>query len=200
MNTWDFITDDATNFLDIDLSTIDLSMALLDEPLFLPTPISMTMEDDWLEVIPVHQPAPEPPRFLSPHEWSDSEVNTPADLNPPFQLEEVQEQPLLEYAPITDVIDFENTALYHQSFAFQSVEFHGGPPTNAVDWWDSYENLDSDEIFKLISYFSFFFGSESLTEWQRQYLEDYSKVSHHVVCRFCSLPTGYWCDTVAKKL
>jgi len=201
MNTFNFYSQNSNDFI-----PLDYDLEIFDE-ITLPSPPT-TIDDDWLDIIPTHS---ESPTLVSDHPLEEGTVmgdTTPTTLkSPPTHPEESPEKevheeeeikPAFNFLPLNEVINFHNTRLFHQSFTWSSMEHHG-VPRSIEERWENHDLDEGKDIFALISYYAFFYGHDSLTEWQKRFLKDY--VNPHLdTCYFCELPKGYWCDRVAKKL
>ena len=204
-DTFNFIFPDYTpaDYTDIDLTDID-NFVMASEA---QSPAT-TIFDDWLDAIPIHDPtvktemvSPTPelasptPEPQSPTPSTNHSTLMPHQhQSPPIKQEE--DHPLTHYVKYYDIIDFHNTRFYHKSFAFQSLEARGGAPKNIDHRWKEYSNMSSEEVYQLIFYAKYYNGYESLTHWQRCFLEECSHLSP-LICHFCYLPKGHWCNDVA---
>ena len=65
------------------------------------------------------------------------------------------------------------------------LEFVLDPTTSSL-----FEDYSSEDIYHFIYYLCNFKGYGSLTGWQRQFLEDYARMSPKR-CQFCNMPSNY---------
>lgn len=196
MNTFEFYSENSAKFTSPDY---DLELFNESAPLSPPT----TIDDDWLDAIPIHSDSSTQESTLL--STSDNEMDTKSDIptvprpppSPPTPQEE-EIKPKVDILPLYEVIDFKETQLFHHIYAHQSLELHG-VPKNSKERWEDYTDDTPGDIFALISYYAFFYGYDSLNDWQKDYFKLYpdAKIDQ---CWFCSLPKGIWCEKVAKKL
>jgi len=144
MNTFNFYSQNFNDFI-----PLDYDLEIFDE-ITLPSPPT-TIDDDWLDIIPTHS---ESPALVSNHPLDEGTAmgdTTPTTLKSPLtHLEESPEKevheeeeikPVFNFLPLNEVIDLHNTRLFHQSFAWSSMEHHGVPRSIEEIW----ENHDLDE-------------------------------------------------------
>jgi len=218
MSSFDFI---ANNILNLP-ADFDFSLEEYFSTTKTPTPDDSTFFDMW-NAIPTHQettvrqssaigmtsessaseflttPVPVAAAPITPVTTTPaptiSASSTPTSIAPaPLPL--VQEPAKIVFVPFEEAINRHETAQHHKKFAEVSMLMHGAPKTMEERWILFGEYLPED-IFRVIYYLCYFKGYGSLTVWQRQFLEDYAKLSPKI-CQFCSMPSNYWCDTVAK--
>ena len=223
MSTFDFYTDAATDFTDVEIDYSDIDLTDIDTfttaPDF-PSPRTTIDDDDWLSAIPIHSPdsidvdSPEPVSSHSTPTAADdtdtgSEYDPILNYEPPQPRrysrmgprEEPEElpQPTIDYVDLREAIDLNETYRHHEDFACQSYDMHGGAPKTIDHRWRHFKHSSSDEIYRLIFYAKKFEGYESLTHWQRNFLEENRHLSPPI-CFFCDMPKHYWCDKVAVKI
>lgn len=211
-----------------DLNT-EYDFSDIEFPLTTPEPQSplSSVDWDWLDAIPIHDQSttPEPPSSATDDSYSESSNNStpeqePMEFDPilnyrppsphkyslfygekfvPQQQEEpTPKPPPIQYLPIEEVINFSETWDLHRGFARASLGLHG-VPRSMYERWEEFDHLESDEIYRMISFFQAFNPEEKLTEWQQQFQEDYKKIADPP-CIFCKLPKNYWCERVATSL
>jgi len=133
-----------------------------------------------------------------PLEGTDTLVDTPPLA--PTPIPEAPEEPLINFVNLHEVIDFTNTIQHHREFAYSHINFIGKIPEDVHELWDLMEDraLDKYDIYKLLTYFAYFNGIDTLNNWQKDFLDIHKYFSDNN-CMFCGLPKGYWCDIVATK-
>jgi len=201
MSTFNFYSQYTTNF-----TSLDYDLEIFEE--ITPPSPPTTIDDDWLDIIPIHSESPmqesdcpldeETVTGDTPPTTPQSPLTHLEDSDKEEVLEEEEIQPTLDFVPLNEVINLHQTQLFHQSFAWSSLEHHG-VPRSIEERWENHDTDEGRDIFTLISYYAFFYGHDSLTDWQKRYLKEYAN-PHLDMCYFCDLPKGYWCERVAKKL
>ena len=211
----------ANVFTDVDIDWEAVEKFLVNEP---PSPATtITNDSDWLDAIPIHQPSPAPAtvaadtpvatypdapvwQFHTPGPPADNLAgeSTPIAATPMTaasgtpQQEEEDTSPL-SWMMVTQAIDFKHTVMSHEGMAHMSIEAEGPLPRTVQERWENFRECDTDDLYRRIFYFKHFYGDYFLSDWQKLFLSDYSKIAPPH-CYFCNLPRGYWCDEVATRL
>ena len=179
-------------------------------------PPTINLDDDlsWLDAIPLCQPSPSAATISS--ESTNNTPDLPNDTTWSFHTPQAAATPEEESTPITrtplppqhpesgprhwmllrEAIDITATVQSHEMFARMSIESEGRLPLTAEERWTDFSDMDSDELYRKLYYFRYFFGDYFLSDWQKKFVSDCSKVSQDS-CFFCKLPKGYWCEEVA---
>ena len=186
MSTFDFYICDTTDF------TTDFK---IEEYFTTPehSSPSFSLFDDWFNTIPVHNttPTPEPPSSPSSSSTPEDSINeSPITTSPPTSLpqEEDTPKPTFSYEPLNEVINWYETRLHHKSLAHYSTLNRSAPKT-LKERWEMYDDMDSNEVYRVIYYQGHFLGWHLLTKWQEKFMRDIARVAP-TPCMFCELPPG----------
>ena len=127
---------------------------------------------------------------------------TPSTTNPyvPTTVSEAPEEPPISFINIQDLIDFQKTITHHINFTYSHLNFMEKITQDIYEMWEMMEDqqVEKYDIYRLLTYYSYFQGYSSLNNWQQELLDNYIPPLDSS-CMFCSLPKGYWCDIVSPK-
>ena len=158
--------------MDIDADSLDFDTALGFEPI---SPVlHPSAPDAWLQNIP---------------DYEESHRERRA-------LQQITEHSGFKVVEVKDLIDPEETILFHIKSAADWLVANGPAPKTLDEWWMR-SNTPEKQVFLLIYYQRVFFGHDSLSPWQIDYLGDYwDEVMGHSHCMLCGMILAPWCYKV----